>query len=85
MTDEPIAMAHEELEEIARLATRAALVEYEDEFPKDTEHLTLGHYEDGEEVVFELYIAGETSEDAQVLTQAFVNKFSGDVRVDVLL
>lgn len=85
MTDEPTPMPIEELEEIARLATRKALVDYEDKFPKDTEHLNIGQFEDGEEMVFELYLEGETSEDAQVLTQTFVNKFSGDVRVDVLL
>ncbi|MAP95462.1 MAG: hypothetical protein CMK07_10965, partial [Ponticaulis sp.] len=83
MTDEPTAMAPEDLEEIARVATREALVDYEDKFPKETEHLTIGQFEDGDAMVFELYIAGETSEDAQVITQTFVNKFTGDVRVDV--
>lgn len=85
MTLTPNALSEPDMEEIARLATQEALAEYQDRLPEDMAQLTLGTSTQGDEVIFELYIAGETAMDDQVISQAFVNKFTGDVRVDVHL
>lgn len=71
----------DELREIARLATRKALEEYEP-FPKEWEKdLTLGTFFDGEDRIFELYIARERPDDAIVISAARVNRKDRSVQV----
>ena len=71
----------DELREIARLATRKALEEYEpfpEEWKKD---LTLGTFFDGDDRIFELYIARERPDDAIVISAARVNRKDRSVQV----
>jgi hypothetical protein len=71
----------DELQEIARIATRTALEEYE-RIPAESEkNLTLGTFFDGDDRVFELYIAGERPADAVVISSARVNRKAKTVSV----
>lgn len=71
----------DELREIARLATRKALEDYEP-FPKEWEKdLTLGTFFDGDDRVFELYVARERPADAIVISSARVNRKDRSVQV----
>lgn len=71
----------DELQEIARLATRAALEEYE-RIPAEWEkNLTLGTFFDGDDRIFELYIAAEQPSDAVVISSARVNRRTKAVMV----
>jgi hypothetical protein len=71
----------DELQEIARIATRAALEEYE-RIPAESEkNLTLGTFFDGDDRIFELYIAGERPADAVVISSARVNRKDKTVSV----
>ena len=73
-----------EMQEIARLATRKALKGYSR--PNlSFDNLVLGIYHDKECGKFELYIAGERPEDAIVISQATVNRKTGEVSVEVFL
>lgn len=63
----------DELQEIARIATRAALEEYERIPAEWGKNLTLGTYFDGDDRIFELYIAAERPSEAVVLSSARVN------------
>lgn len=61
----------DELQEIARVATRAALEGYEP-MPEEWEkNLTLGTSFDGDDRIFELYIAAEKPSDAVVISTAY--------------
>ena len=74
----------DEMQEIARLATRKALKGYSR--PNFSfENLVLGIYHDKECGKFELYIAGERPEDAIVISEATVNRKTGEVSVKVFL
>jgi len=71
----------DELREIARLATRKALEDY-DPMPKEwEENLTLGTFFDGDDRIFELYIATERPVDAIVISSARVNRKDRSVQV----
>jgi len=71
----------DELREIARLATRKALEDY-DPMPKEwEENLTLGTFFDGDDRIFELYIAAERPVDAIVISSARVNRKDRSVQV----
>jgi hypothetical protein len=71
----------DELQEIARIATRAALEEYE-RIPEEWDkNLTLGNFFDGDDRIFELYIAGEQPSDAVVISSARVNRKTKSVNV----
>lgn len=64
----------DELREIARVATRAALEEYERIPSEWDKNLTLGTLFDGDDRVFELYIAAERPSEAVVISSARVNR-----------
>lgn len=71
----------DELKELARVATRQALEEYEP-IPKEWEvNLTLGTFFDGDDRIFELYIAADKPKDAIVISSARVNRKSRSVQV----
>ena len=71
----------DELREIARLATRKALEDYEP-MPKEwEENLTRGTFFEGEDRIFELYIAVEHPADAIVISSARVNRKDKSVQV----
>jgi hypothetical protein len=73
----------DELQEIARVATRAALEGYEP-MPEEWEkNLTLGTSFDGDDRIFELYIAAEKPSDAVVISTARVNRKSRNVVVTI--
>ena len=72
------------MEPIAKEATRDALKTYI--WPSDRdEDLTLGIRLEDEYGIFELYFSGERPEDAIVLTEAHVNRITGEVSVKVFL
>lgn len=73
----------DELQEIARLATRIALEGYEPVPEEWEKNLTLGTFFEGEERIFELYIAAEKPADAVVISTARVNRKSRDVVVTI--
>lgn len=73
----------DELQEMARIATRAALEEYEPIPPEWQKNLTLGTLFDGDDRIFELYVAGERPNDAIVLTSARVNRATRTVSVQI--
>jgi hypothetical protein len=75
----------DEMQEIARNATRAALVPYRRLTTEDEARLTLGSGIEGDEGVFELYLAGERPQDAKVISRATVNRHTGEVLVEVFL
>jgi len=72
----------DELEEIARVATKKALENYivPDEYKKN---LVLGTQFAGDNRIFELYVPGETPGDALVIATATVDKNTKNVSVDV--
>lgn len=71
----------DELREIARLATRKALEDYEP-MPKEwEENLTLGTFFEDDARIFELYIAVEHPADAIVISSARVNREDRSVQV----
>jgi hypothetical protein len=73
----------DELQEIARVATRAALEGYEP-MPEEWEkNLTLGTFFEGDDRIFELYIAAEKPSDAVVISTARVNRKSRNVVVTI--
>ena len=67
------------LEESARVATRSMISEFPHYFNIPTEHLTLGTFWENDDVIFELYIAGDRPKDAIVLTTTRVDLYSGEV------
>ena len=72
------------MEPIAKEATRDALRTYI--WPSDRdEDLTLGIRLEDEYGIFELCFSGERPEDAIVLTEARVNRITGEVSVKVFL
>jgi hypothetical protein len=75
-------MSLDELEEKARLLTRNALRDWQvpTEFRTD---LTLGSGIEGDDAIFELYVAGERPQDAIVLTRARVNRYTGEGTIQV--
>ena len=73
-----------ELEEIARVLTQTTLVHYD--IPKDIgKNLVLGTFFDGDDRIFQLYIAGDRPEDAQVISSVRVNAFTGQANIEVFL
>ena len=73
----------DELQELARVATRAELARYEPIPEEWARVLTLGTFFDGEDRIFELYVAGARPADAIVLTSARVNRNTRAVSVTV--
>jgi hypothetical protein len=71
----------DELQEIARIATRSALQRYE-RIPEERDrNLTLGTFFDGDDRIFELYIAAERPAEAMVISTARVNRKTKEVVV----
>jgi hypothetical protein len=73
----------DELQEIARVATRTALEGYEPIPEEWKKNLTLGVSVDGDDRIFELYIAAEKPYDAVVISTARVNRKSRKVVVTI--
>lgn len=72
----------EELEEIARAATRKALEGYV--IPEEwRKNLTQGTLFEGDDRVFELYVPGEKPENAVVISSARVNRNTKAVTVTI--
>lgn len=70
----------EELQEIARKATQAALQNYT--IPEDwLEELILGIMLEGDDRIFELYVASERPEDAILISSARVDRKTKSVEV----
>lgn len=75
----------DEMEPIARAATRQALSEYPEPSKEDQALWTLGKFEDEREGVFEIYIPSERPLDAKVISRARVDRSNGVVSVEVFL
>ena len=73
----------DELQEIARVATRTALEGYEPMPEEWGKNLTLGTFFEGDYRIFELYIAAEKPADAVVISTARVNRKSRNVVVTI--
>jgi hypothetical protein len=71
----------DELQEIARIATRAALEEHERIPAEWDKHLTLGTFFEGDDQIFELYASRERPLDSVVISSARVNRISKSVSV----
>ena len=81
-----ISTAHtelDELQEIARVATRNALEAYESLPEEWSKNLTLGTFFEDEDRIFELYVAAERPADAIVISSARVNRKTRNVTVTV--
>lgn len=77
-----------EMEETARLATRTALENYESirDLGVSLEHLTRGVIFDDDQATYELYFSEERPEDARVLTQATIDRYTGELlKMEVFL
>ncbi|WP_123646423.1 hypothetical protein [Lysobacter enzymogenes] len=74
-----------EMEAIARKATRQALSMHPK--PSDSEQAswTLGKFETDDEGVFEIYIPSERPLEAKVISRAKVNRRTGEVSVEIFL
>ena len=73
----------EALQELARVATREALKEYEPVPEEWRENLTLGTYFEGDVRVFELYVAQEKPANAIVISSARVDRKTKAVEVAI--
>ena len=73
----------DELQEIARIATRSELERFDPIPDAWRASLTLGTFFDGDDRIFELYVAGARPADAIVLTSARVNRKTKAVSVKV--
>ncbi|UZE26164.1 hypothetical protein LOY67_12400 [Pseudomonas sp. B21-056] len=78
-------MSLDEMEPIAKEATRRALNEYSEPLKEDQANWTLGKFEGENEGVFEIYIPSEQPLDAKVISRARVDRRSGAVNVEVFL
>lgn len=78
-------LALEEMEFIAREATRSALAEYPEPSKEDQSAWTLGRFETENEGVFEIYIPAERPLEAKVISRARVDRNTGSVTVEVFL
>lgn len=77
-------LALNEMESLARDATRKALAESAYMLSDDDKrNLTLGSYLNDQYGIFDLYIARERREDAKVISRAFVDRRTGEVEVKV--
>ena len=83
MCDQACNTTLDELQELARDATRKALEEYE-AIPEEWEkNLTLGTFFEDEDRIFELYIAADRPSDAIVISSARVNRKDKSVRITI--
>ncbi|AEV26454.1 hypothetical protein ACLSSQ_11335 [Azospira sp. APE16] len=71
----------DKLQELARVASHKALEEYESP-PKEWEaNLTLGTVFDGDDRIFELYVAADNPKDTIVISSARVDRKNHSVQV----
>ncbi len=75
----------DEMEPIAREATRQALNRFPEPSKEDQSSWTLGKFETETEGVFEIYIPSERPLNTKVISCARVNRRTGEVRVEVFL
>lgn len=75
----------DEMEPIAREATRRALSEYPEPSKANQASWALGKFEAESEGVFEIYIPSEQPFDAKVISRARVDRMTGAVSVEVFL
>jgi hypothetical protein len=75
----------DEMEPIAKEATRRALSEYPEPPKEDQARWTLGKFEAETEGVFEIYIPSARPLDAKVISRARVDRRTGKVSVEVFL
>ncbi|QDH70175.1 hypothetical protein [Marilutibacter alkalisoli] len=75
----------DEMEPIAKEATRRALSEYPEPSKEDQANWTLGKFEAESEGLFEIYIPSEQPLDAKVISRARVDRRTGAVSVEVFL
>jgi len=75
----------DEMEPIARGATRRALSDYPEPSKEDQVNWTLGKFETESEGVFEIYMPSERPLDAKVISRARVDRRTGAVSVEVFL
>lgn len=73
----------DELQELARVATRAELERFQPIPEEWKSALTLGTFFDGDDRIFELYVTRDRPADAIVLTSARVNRNTKVVSVKV--
>ncbi|TWC23380.1 hypothetical protein FBY06_104289 [Pseudomonas sp. SJZ085] len=78
-------MSLDEMEPIAKEATRLALSEYPEPSKEDQSNWTLGKFETEGEGVFEIYIPSEQPLNAKVISRARVDRKTGAVNVEVFL
>ena len=72
-----------ELEEIARIATRKALEDYEPVPDEWADDLVLTTIFEGDDRIFVMYVPGERREDAIVISSTRVNRKSRAVEVSI--
>ena len=75
----------DEMEPIAREATRRALNEYQEPPKSEQADWTLGRFETETEGVFEIYIPSEKPLDAKIISCARVDRRTGEVTVTIFL
>lgn len=85
MVTQKLGLSNSEMEERAKEMTFAALDAYQPPSDEEKSRITLGKMFTDEVGVFELYVAGERSEDAVVISRAEVNRKTGEVLVEVFL
>lgn len=73
----------DELQEIARIATRKALEAYEPIPAEWVSNLALGTFFEGEDRIFELYISKENPRDTIVISSARINRNSREIQVTI--
>lgn len=73
----------DELQEIARVATREELKNYEPISEAWEKNLTLGTFFDGDNRIFELYVAAERPADAIMISSARVNRKTRVATVEI--
>lgn len=84
MSDHRKKLSFDEAREIARLLTREALKKHKitDEF---WSQVVLGSGLESDTAIFELYIPGERPEDARLISQTVINRYTGRGEVKIFL
>jgi ferredoxin-fold anticodon binding domain-containing protein len=77
-------LSSEELTQIAQSCVKKALINH-DISQEIRSNLVLGKGFEGDWRIFDLYIPGERSEDAQMICTAKVNIYTGEASVNVFL
>lgn len=83
MNSKPRKLTLDQTEPLARAATRAALEGVRPLTDADKQRLTLGTLIEDDTYVWELYLAGERPKDAVIISQARVDRLTGEVEVHI--